>query len=40
MKLERAIFGASMAMLGAAIGIGICKFCPGVWDWIARGILR
>lgn len=38
--LQRILTAVSMALLGATIAIGLCKFCPGFWAWIVGGILK
>ena len=33
------LFAASLVIIGVAVGIGMCKFCPEFWHWINWGRL-
>lgn len=39
MNFENVIWNIAMFLLGVTVAIGLCKFCPGFWPWVAGGIL-
>lgn len=36
--LKSIITAASYIAIGLALGIGLCKFCPGFLGWVMGGI--
>lgn len=37
--LKKVLTAASYIAIGFALGIGLCKFCPGFLGWVMGGIL-
>lgn len=37
--LKNIVLAASYIAIGLALGIGLCKFCPGFLGWVMGGVL-